>query len=71
MTKLAARRGRIASLDEWISGVPEILDVSIKVFASEGRGVTQRRVASDAGIRLVTLQHIRTHSNIDVLDRVP
>ncbi|TDN59171.1 TetR/AcrR family transcriptional regulator [Paraburkholderia sp. BL10I2N1] len=38
--------------------VPEILEVSISVFASEGNaGFTQRRVASDAGVRLSTLQH--------------
>ena len=38
--------------------VPEILEVSIKVFASGGNtGFTQTRVASDAGIRLATLQH--------------
>ncbi|MGF6785905.1 TetR/AcrR family transcriptional regulator [Paraburkholderia sp. 35.1] len=38
--------------------VPEILEVAISVFATEGNaGFTQRRVASDAGIRLSTLQH--------------
>ncbi|MFD1560439.1 TetR/AcrR family transcriptional regulator [Paraburkholderia silviterrae] len=38
--------------------VPEILEVSIRIFASEGNaGFTQTRVAGDAGIRLSTLQH--------------
>lgn len=38
--------------------VPQILEVAIKVFASGGgAGFTQTRVASDAGIRLATLQH--------------
>jgi AcrR family transcriptional regulator len=38
--------------------VPQILEVAIKVFASGGgAGFTQTRVASDAGIRLNTLQH--------------
>jgi AcrR family transcriptional regulator len=38
--------------------VPAILEASIRVFATEGNaGFTQRRVASDAGIRLSTLQH--------------
>jgi AcrR family transcriptional regulator len=38
--------------------VPEILEVAIRVFASEGSaGFTQTRVAGDAGIRLSTLQH--------------
>lgn len=38
--------------------VPEILEVAIRVFAAEGgSGFTQRRVASEAGIRLSTLQH--------------
>jgi AcrR family transcriptional regulator len=38
--------------------VPEILEVSISVFATDGNaGFTQRRVASDAGVRLSTLQH--------------
>src|ERR1700680_3910567 len=38
--------------------VPEILEVAIHVFASEGNaGFTQRRVAADAGGGLSTLQH--------------
>jgi AcrR family transcriptional regulator len=38
--------------------VPEILEVAIRVFAREGNaGFTQRRVATDAGVRLSTLQH--------------
>ncbi|WP_233810447.1 TetR/AcrR family transcriptional regulator [Paraburkholderia sp. HP33-1] len=38
--------------------VPVIIEVAIEVFASEGNaGFTQRRIASDAGIRLRTLQH--------------
>jgi AcrR family transcriptional regulator len=38
--------------------VPEILEVSMRVLASEGNaGFTQRRVASDVGIRLSSLQH--------------
>ncbi|APA89565.1 TetR/AcrR family transcriptional regulator (plasmid) [Paraburkholderia sprentiae WSM5005] len=38
--------------------VPAIIEVAIEVFASEGNaGFTQRRIASDAGIRLRTLQH--------------
>ncbi|WP_025596538.1 TetR/AcrR family transcriptional regulator [Burkholderia sp. WSM2230] len=38
--------------------VPEILEASIRVFASEGNaGFTQRRVAAEAQIRLGTLQH--------------
>ncbi|CAM2169481.1 TetR family transcriptional regulator [Paraburkholderia sacchari] len=38
--------------------VPAILEVAIKVFATQGNaGFTQRRIASDAGIRLRTLQH--------------
>ncbi|SEJ89648.1 TetR/AcrR family transcriptional regulator [Paraburkholderia diazotrophica] len=38
--------------------VPAIIEVAIDVFASEGNaGFTQRRIASDAGIRLRTLQH--------------
>jgi len=41
-----------------ITRVPEILEVSIAVFAAEGAaGFSQRRVASEAGIRLNTLQH--------------
>jgi AcrR family transcriptional regulator len=38
--------------------VPKILEVSIKVFATEGSaGFTMRRIAQDAGILLRTLQH--------------
>ena len=38
--------------------VPEIIEIAINVFATEGSaGFTQRRVASDAGIRLSSLQH--------------
>ena len=38
--------------------VPAIIEVAIEVFASEGNaGFTQRRIASDAGILLRTLQH--------------
>ncbi|MDW3682302.1 TetR/AcrR family transcriptional regulator [Cupriavidus sp. CV2] len=38
--------------------VPEILEVATRVFAAEGSaGFTQRRIATDAGIRLSTLQH--------------
>ncbi|MDB5786338.1 TetR/AcrR family transcriptional regulator [Caballeronia mineralivorans] len=38
--------------------IPEILEAAINVFASQGNiGFTQRLVASDAGIRLSTLQH--------------
>ncbi|MBB5465104.1 AcrR family transcriptional regulator [Paraburkholderia sp. Clong3] len=38
--------------------VPAIIEVAIEVFASEGNaGFTQRRIASEAGIRLRTLQH--------------
>ncbi|MBB5414702.1 DNA-binding transcriptional regulator YbjK [Paraburkholderia atlantica] len=38
--------------------VPAIIEAAIEVFASEGNaGFTQRRIASDAGIRLRTLQH--------------
>lgn len=38
--------------------VPAIIEVAIEVFASEGNaGFTLRRIASDAGIRLRTLQH--------------
>ncbi|ABE36834.1 bacterial regulatory s, tetR family protein [Paraburkholderia xenovorans LB400] len=38
--------------------VPAILAVSMRVFAVEGNmGFTQRRVASEAGVRLSTLQH--------------
>ncbi|MBW9107418.1 TetR/AcrR family transcriptional regulator [Paraburkholderia phenoliruptrix] len=38
--------------------IPEILEAAIRVFADEGYvGFTQRRIASDAGIRLSTLQH--------------
>jgi DNA-binding transcriptional regulator YbjK len=38
--------------------VPAIIEVAIEVFAAEGNaGFTQRRIASDAGIRLRTLQH--------------
>lgn len=38
--------------------VPAIIEASINVFATEGNaGFTQRRIASDAGIRLRTLQH--------------
>lgn len=38
--------------------IPEILEASIRVFASEGNiGFTQRRVAAEAQIRLGTLQH--------------
>jgi AcrR family transcriptional regulator len=38
--------------------VPTIIEVSINVFATEGNvGFTQRRIASDAAIRLGTLQH--------------
>jgi AcrR family transcriptional regulator len=46
------RRGNRATRE------PEILEVAIKIFASEGNaGFTQTRVASGAGIRLSTLQH--------------
>jgi AcrR family transcriptional regulator len=46
------RRGNRATRE------PEILAVAIRIFASEGNaGFTQTRVASDAGIRLSTLQH--------------
>ncbi|RKT20351.1 TetR family transcriptional regulator [Paraburkholderia sp. RAU2J] len=38
--------------------IPEILDVAIRVFAKSGdNGFTQRRIASEAGIQLGTLQH--------------
>ncbi|VVD33747.1 TetR/AcrR family transcriptional regulator [Paraburkholderia dioscoreae] len=38
--------------------IPEIIEASIRVFASEGNiGFTQRRVAAEAQIRLGTLQH--------------
>jgi AcrR family transcriptional regulator len=38
--------------------IPEILDAAIKVLASLGNaGFNQRRVASDIGIHLATLQH--------------
>jgi AcrR family transcriptional regulator len=38
--------------------VPTIIEASINVFATEGNaGFTQRRIASEAGIRLRTLQH--------------
>lgn len=38
--------------------VPAIIEAATIVFASEGNaGFTQRRIASDAGIRLRTLQH--------------
>lgn len=38
--------------------VPEILEVATRIFAAEGSaGFTQRRIASEAGIRLSTLQH--------------
>jgi AcrR family transcriptional regulator len=38
--------------------IPEILDCAIRVFASSGdAGFTQRRIASEAGINLGTLQH--------------
>jgi DNA-binding transcriptional regulator YbjK len=48
----APRRGNRATR------VPAILEVAINVFATEGNlGFTQRRIASDAGIRLTTLQH--------------
>jgi AcrR family transcriptional regulator len=38
--------------------VPQILDTAIRVFATEGdAGFTQRRVATEAGLRLSGLQH--------------
>lgn len=38
--------------------IPEILEAAINVFATQGNiGLTQRLVASHAGIRLSTLQH--------------
>lgn len=38
--------------------VPAIIEVAINVFATQGNaGFTQRRIASEAGIRLRTLQH--------------
>jgi AcrR family transcriptional regulator len=38
--------------------VPAILEVAINVFATQGNaGFTQRRIASEAGLRLRTLQH--------------
>ncbi|MGF6919764.1 TetR/AcrR family transcriptional regulator [Paraburkholderia sp. 40] len=41
-----------------VTRVPEIIEVSMHVFATLGNaGFTQRKVASDAGIRLSTLQH--------------
>ncbi|MCX4149986.1 MULTISPECIES: TetR/AcrR family transcriptional regulator [Paraburkholderia] len=48
----APRRGNRATR------VPAILEVAINVFATQGNaGFTQRRIASEAGIRLRTLQH--------------
>ncbi len=47
-----ARRGNRATR------VPAILEAAIEVFATQGNaGFTQRRIASDAGIQLRTLQH--------------
>jgi AcrR family transcriptional regulator len=46
--------------------VPEILEISINSFASEGYAAfNQRRVASGSGIRLSTLQHyFRTREDL-------
>jgi AcrR family transcriptional regulator len=50
--------GEIARRGNRTTRVPEILEVAINVFASEGSaGFTLRRIAHDAGIRLRTLQH--------------
>jgi AcrR family transcriptional regulator len=50
--EVARRRGNKSTR------IPEILEVAINVFASQGNiGFTQRLVASEAGIRLSTLQH--------------
>lgn len=51
-TKSSKRRGSRTTR------VPEILDVAIRVFAESGDiGFTQRRIASEAGLSLGTLQH--------------
>jgi AcrR family transcriptional regulator len=46
--------------------VPEILEISINAFATEGYAAfNQRRVATEAGIRLSTLQHyFRTREDL-------